>query len=227
MDIPEEFRDKRPQAEKDRSTASRYWMHAVEYGLHYYLAGRYSMFARLTPTCGNQMHHAVELLLKACLAREDDWQQILSYGQSYGHDLEKLWGEFKKRNPEPALDEFDDVIKGLNKFEDIRDPEDLIQGGAMLSVGLYEVPPEHRAGHVEGSGGNLVTPEERRFHLELPRVDRLVQTLFKASDYNPEVLSFLREPHAVDYHWLHNGAPLMPKPTPEATVVQGPLPRQL
>jgi hypothetical protein len=226
MDIPEEFRDKRPQAEKDKSTASRYWMHAVEYGLHYYLAGRFSMFARLTPTCGNQMHHAVELLLKACLARDDAWQQILSYGQIYGHDLEKLWGEFKKRNPDPALDAHDEVIKGLNRFKDIRYPEDLIRGGAMLSVDLYEVRPEHQTAPVEGPGETLSTPE-RRFHLELPRVDRLMQTLFKASDYNPEVLSFLREPHAMEYHWLHNAAPLLPRPTPDATVVQGPLPRQV
>jgi hypothetical protein len=229
MDIPEEFRDKRPQAEKEKSTASRYWMHAVEYGLHYFLAGRYSMFARLTPTCGNQMHHAVELLLKACLARNDTWQQILRYGyrESYGHDLEKLWAEFKKRNPDPALAAHDDVIKGLNKFEDIRYPEDLIQGGAMLSVGLYEIPPEHRTAPVATPDGPLFTPEERRFYLELPRVDRLVQTLFKASDYNPEVLSFVREPHAVGYHWLHNAAPLLPKPTPEATVAQGPHPQQV
>src|SRR5579863_2353379 len=165
MDIPEEFRDNRPQAEKDKSTASRYWMHAVEYGLHYYLAGRYSMFARLTPTCANQMHHAVELLLKACLAVDDTWQQILDYGEreSYGHDLEKLWAEFKKRKPNPALDAHDDVIKGLNKFGDICYPEDLIQGGAMLSLGLDEVSPEHRTAPVEAPAGSLLTPQERRF----------------------------------------------------------------
>lgn len=201
-------------------------MHAVEYGLHYYLAGRYSMFAGLTPTCGNQMHHAVELLLKACLARDDTWQQILNYGQIYGHDLEKLWAEFKKRNPDPTLNAHDEVITGLNRFEDIRYPEDLIQGGAMLGVGLYEVPSEHRTAPVEGSG-SLSTPEERRFYLELPRIDRLAQTLFKASDYNPEVLSFLREPHAVEYHWLQNATPLLPKATLEATLGQAPLPRKV
>lgn len=212
--IPEELRDKRTQAEKDKSTASSYWMYAVEFGLHYYLAGRYSMFARFTPTCGNQMHHAVELLLKACLALGDTWQQIQSYGRrdSYGHDLEKLWAEFKRRNPDPTLTAHDELIAELNKFEDIRYPEQLIKGGAMLSVGLYEVPPEHRTAPVPTAKGYVSTPENRRFYLELPRVDRLVQTLFQASGYKPEVLVFLPEPHAREYLWLQNAAPLLPKP---------------
>jgi hypothetical protein len=212
--IPEEFRDKRTQAEKDKLNARSYWMYAVEYGVHYYLAGRYSMCARFTLTAGNQMHHAVELLLKACLAMGDRWQEILRYGhpKSYGHDLEKLWAAFKERNPDPALLAHDALIKGLNKFEDIRYPENLIQGGAMLSVGLYEVPAEHRTRPVDDPRAPLITPEDRRFYLELPPVDRLVYALFKASCRNPGSLDALREPHALECLWLQNDIPLVPKP---------------
>jgi len=203
------------QADKDKSSAQSYWMHAVEYGIHYYLAGRYSMYARLTPAAGNQMHHAVELLLKAHLALSDTWQQIIKYGhrESYGHDLEKLWAEFKVRNPDPALAAHDDVIKELNKFEDIRYPDQLVGGGAMLSIGLHEVAPEHRTRPVElPPPAPKPTPEHRRFYLELPRIDRLVQALFKACQYNPDVLTVLGEPHATEYLWLNNAAPFVPKP---------------
>jgi hypothetical protein len=215
MGIPEEFRDNRTQAEKDKSTAASYWLYAVEYGIHYYIAGRYSMFARLTPAAANQLHHAVELLLKACLALSDSWQQILKYGHSYGHDLEELWIEFKTRNPDPALAAHDDVIKELNKFEDIRYPEQLIAGGAMVSMGVHEVLPEHRTRPADLPEGLLTTPENRRFFLELPRVDRLVHALFNACHYNPEVLAVLREPRAREYLWLHNTAPPLPEPTSE------------
>ncbi len=170
------------------------------------------MFAQFTLTCGNQMHHAVELLLKACLAKQDSWQEILKYGHrgSYGHDLEKLWAEFKRRNPDPKFAVHDELIQGLNKFEDIRYPEDLIKGGATFGVGLYELDPQHRSGPAD-SVSAAVIPEGRRFYLELPGVDRLVQALAKATDFNPEAMVFMRAPHAAKYHWLDNAAPFLPQ----------------
>jgi hypothetical protein len=69
------------------------------------------------------MHHAVEFLLKACLARQDPadagksdtWEQISEYPRRYGHDLVRLWREFKRRHPDPALAAYDDFIEGLNR----------------------------------------------------------------------------------------------------------------
>ena len=218
--LPHEMRDKRTPAELDQSRAQSFWQYSVENGVQYYIAGRFGVLAHLTPTCGNQMHHAVEYLLKGCLARQDPedpgrsdtWQEISKYPRRYGHDLEKLWAEFKKRNPDPALAVYDDLIDGLNRFEKIRYPNDLIEKGAMLAVSLAEVPPEERT-------RGVLMPPDRIFQLELPRVDRLVQLLFKASHYNPEfggVAYLLRRDPAAEYLWLHNTTPIVPKP-PAAT----------
>jgi hypothetical protein len=222
MEASDKSSSKRSQAEQDKSSAAAYWLHAVEFGTHYYIVGRYSMFSGFGVVSGNLMHHAVELLLKACLARQDPdpnanrkpdtWAQIQKYRhtKSYRHNLEKLWSEFKTRNPDVASAEHDEVIRGLNKFEDIRYPDNLIQGGAVLSVSLYEVRPEHRTAPIPALHQPLVKPESRMFYLELPRIDRLVQMLFRASHCNPEVLNFQIHPHAAEYHWLQNAAPLLP-----------------
>ncbi len=138
MDGSSKSPSKKSQAEQDESSAASYWLYAVEFGTHYYIVGRYSMFSGFSVISGNLMHHAVELLLKACLARQDPkpnvsrkpdtWAQIQKYGsrKRYGHDLERLWSEFKTRNPDVTLAEHDEVISGLNKFEDIRYPDNLI-----------------------------------------------------------------------------------------------------
>jgi hypothetical protein len=171
--IPHELRDRRTPAEPDQSRAQSFWQFSVDNGVQYYIAGRFGMLARLLPTCANQMHHAVEFLLKACLARQDPenpgnsdtWQEILEYGHRYGHNLKKLWAEFRKRNSDPALAAYDDFIEGLNRFERIRYPNDLIEHGAILTVSIVEVPPAER------TRGLLMSPD-RIFQLELPRIDQ-------------------------------------------------------
>ena len=122
MDGSSKSPSKKSQAEQDESSAASYWLYAVEFGTHYYIVGRYSMFSGFSVISGNLMHHAVELLLKACLARQDPepnvsrkpdtWAQIQKYGsrKRYGHDLERLWSEFKTRNPDVTLAEHDEVI---------------------------------------------------------------------------------------------------------------------
>jgi hypothetical protein len=53
----------------------------------------------------NLLHHAVELLIKANLSRNDSAETIRQYGYKstgYGHSLDAAWQEFKKRNSDPA-----------------------------------------------------------------------------------------------------------------------------
>jgi len=218
--ISDRLRDTRLQAEIDESNAQWSLIYAVEFGLQYYIAGRYGLLTHFSPTCGNQLHHAMEFFLKACLARTDTWQQILEYGyrQSYGHDLELLWAEFRRRNPDRTLAEHDEVIAGLNKFEEIRYPTDLVAKGGLLSISPGEVAPHER------TRGSL-TPEERHFHLELPKVDRLATTLIKASHYNPVLVSqwLTQHPRAAEYYWLENTAPVVPKPAAGTPATQGPI----
>jgi hypothetical protein len=44
--------------------------------VQYYITDRFALFARFTPVCTAILHHAVERLLKGCLAREDTADQI-------------------------------------------------------------------------------------------------------------------------------------------------------
>src|SRR5499433_2249964 len=42
----------------------------ISAGMHYYVGGRYAVFAGLNPTAANLLHHAVEMALKGALAKK-------------------------------------------------------------------------------------------------------------------------------------------------------------
>lgn len=160
-----------------------YWELAIRYGLQYYVAGRFATANRFTPICANLLHHAVELLLKACLSYDDSITTIEKYGRKnvYGHDILLLWYAFKKRRPNPVPAEFDTIVAALHAFEDIRYPEELIRSGALITISpLTEEPTQ-----ANGQG------PESSYNLSLPPIDRLVGLLFKASNANPQ--TFLHE----------------------------------
>ena len=167
------------QQELDESERQSYWCHAIECGLDYYVAGRFATAHRFIPVSANILHHAVELLLKACLAKDDPLEKIREYGhvkRGYGHDIVRLWQEFKTRQLAPVAAEFDAIIEGLNAFEDIRYPETLIREGATISIGVFEVDDPIR------SNGQI---PEKLYVLMLPQIDRLMGLLFAASGANP------------------------------------------
>ena len=124
----------------------------------------------------NLLHHAVELLLKACLAHDDPLDEIREYGQRYSHYIDRLWEVFKVRQPTPVASEFDKIIETLHKFENIRYPERLIRNGATISIGVFEVEdPISINGQIP----------DNLYVLMLPKNDRLMGLLFKASGANP------------------------------------------
>lgn len=167
------------QEQKDESERQGYWYHAIEYGLQYYVTGRFAAAHRFTPVSANILHHAVELLLKACLAHDDTLETIRNYWhpkKGYGHDIIRLWEVFKARSTAPVPAEFDVTIKGLHAFEDIRYPETLIRDGATISIGIFEVEDPIR------TNGQI---PENLYVLQLPQIDRLMGLLFRASGANP------------------------------------------
>jgi hypothetical protein len=194
----------RTQQEIDESTRQTYWIHAAEYGLQYYVTGRFAVASRFTPIGPSLLHHAVEMLLKACLAYNDSVETIKSYGhkRSYRHSLVKLWEEFRRRNVNIDTTEFDGVIYRLDAFDHIRYPDNLVTEGAYLQVGMFEVeqptaPPE--------------TPErsEPTYTLMLPQIDRLIRLLFEHTHFNPPaVQSLFSSEHAIAFFRLHNLASL-------------------
>jgi hypothetical protein len=165
------------QEQMDESFRDSYWQFAIRFGLQYYVAGRFATAHRFTPVCANLLHHAVELLLKACLSRDDSRETIENYGQKkvYGHDILLLWDAFKKRQPTPIPTEFDVIVAALHDFEDIRYPEELIRNGAIISINPFVEEPIRADAQIA----------ERSYNLSLPPIDRLMGLLFTASHANP------------------------------------------
>jgi hypothetical protein len=151
----------------------------------------------------NILHHGVEMFLKAILSRADMPERIRQYGhqkKGYGHSLVRLWQELKARNPTIDFTSHDGTVAALDKFEDIRYPEELVSGGAQIVVNIHDVPPVK-------STNPASVPE---FELSLPAIDRLMALLFGLAHYNPETLRMhLRSEHAVSYHNLHNTSPML------------------
>jgi hypothetical protein len=189
------------QAQIEESFRSRYWHLAIEYALGYFAAGRFAVHAHLMFVNGNLLHHAVEMLLKANLSRDDNAAEIKQYGYrgNYGHSLGGAWAEFKRRQNDSALDAYDDIVADLDKFEDIRYPDQLVNTGGSFNVGLVETDAKLPQ-------STLAVP---RYELELPKIDRLVQLLFRRVGINPAVLdNMLKQQHARPYFEQNNKTPL-------------------
>lgn len=192
----------------DESFRSRYWQHAAEYGVQYYVAGRFAAHAHFTPVSASILHHSVEMLLKACLAYTDTAAQIRSYRRknSYGHSLPTLWDEFKRRNTKLDLSAFDEIVSQLHQFETVRYPERLIEQGALFSVGLYEV--DEPAKYL----GLAAKRPEPQYIMMLPQIDRLIALLFEHTSYpRDSVRTHIAygEPHAEQYLRRGNATPLV------------------
>jgi hypothetical protein len=209
----------RSLARTERASAARWTsIHAAEYGMQYYVAGRYGIMNQFSPTPANQLHHAVEFFLKSFLAKKDSWATILRYGYSpnaknkkrggyYGHDIRKLWRAYRRRNRDPALAVHDDVVRRLHRFEEVRYPVDLVTRGGMFCLSRYETtaPKRNRKSRVAS---------DRYFFISLPEVDRLCKLLLDSCGYNGHLLSRLaQQPEARRHYRRDNSSPIKPKRT--------------
>jgi hypothetical protein len=200
--IPPEFQAS--PAMLDAVYPSHYWHLAVRTGLQYFVSGRYAAIAGLTPVSGNLLHHAVEMLLKSCLARQDSADTIRKYHykkpNGYGHSLGALWAELKCRRPDIDGAQHDVTVAELDKFDGIRYPEPLMKAGGYLAIEIHDGTPA-----LSAHPAHLV-PE---YTLRLPPIDRLVECIFRMTHYNPEALAteFSRV-EAATYLRLHNTAAL-------------------
>jgi hypothetical protein len=104
-----------------------------KFGSQYYVAGRYGVFAGLMPVAANLHHHAIEMFLKGALSKSMSLEELK---RKLGHRLPKIWTKFKRQASDPSLNRFDKIIKELNKFEDIRYPDEILRRGAGTSWGI-------------------------------------------------------------------------------------------
>jgi hypothetical protein len=113
----------------------------ISAGMHYYVAGRYAVFAGLNPTAANLLHHAIEMALKGALAKKGMDLRAL---KCLSHDLPEIWRQFTAQY---GIDSstFDGVIAELQKFETIRYPDEIVEQG-LASV-ISRGKPSPLSGH--------------------------------------------------------------------------------
>ena len=154
---------------KKLQPASAHQQNFGELGLEYFVCGRFSFFCGF-PVTGNLLHHAVEMFLKMAMTKYYSDEQ---FKKVFRHRLRRLWKEFKKKNKRVPLNSYDQVIKDLDKWENIRYPTPEYK---LLSLGLNRSPtPAKRRG-----------PTPNPYALWLSEVDELVRVIFQTSEISPK-----------------------------------------
>jgi hypothetical protein len=137
-----------------------------EYGLEYYVSGRFAVMAKMNYTPGSHFHHAIEMMLKAEMVKKMSLRDVM---KQFRHGLVDLWNAFKGEFPGEDLSEFDPVIEGLHAFWDIRYPDELFQKGAILGFGWQ--------GPAILSSAGPATRNVPTYQLSVRAIDRLVVRL--------------------------------------------------
>ena len=106
----------------------------------YYATARFVMHAGCAPVCGNLFHHAVEMFLNVGLAQRRELSDL----ERMRHKLkEKLWPAFKEDFPNPHLTQHDKTIACVDKFEDIRYPDEMENCRVFVCSDWYWRPRTH------------------------------------------------------------------------------------
>jgi hypothetical protein len=137
-------------------------------GVQYYATARAAARFELMPTSGNQFHHAIEMMLKADLAKTESLPNLKN---KYRHHLKKLWGASKLKHPASALSAFDALIDIIDRFEEIRYPDQYLADGAVIVL----------------EWGSIATVSTPATHvINVADVDALVDQLFTTCSMNPK-----------------------------------------
>jgi len=143
-------------------------------GLQYYIGGRSAVRAGLNPVAGNLLHHAIEMCLKGGLSK------TLEELKKLGHNLPKIWKEFKKQIKDPAVDQFDTVINQLHRFEEIRYPDSVLALGMTSRVSFGPPSPAVADARTDPGG------REPTYELWLGEIDELLIKICAASSVDPK-----------------------------------------
>lgn len=164
--------------------------------IQYYAAGRFAFLAGLNPVAGNMLHHAIEMCLKGALSKKG---ASLDQLRKLGHDLPRVWDEFKRLASDPSLARFDAAISELNKYEELRYPDVMLDKGMLSGFEL-------KRGHATHVGGSAATPP--RYTLCLEDVDELMSLVFK-EHVNPSFFTGGLKKEAKRFLSEENDSPLV------------------
>ena len=153
--------------------------HLFNWGTQYYIAARFGAVEWLSPVCANLFHHAIEMYLKGYLCV----RSVKNLQTEFGHDLEKIWEEFKATQevPDAMLCRFDPTICDLNKYEDIRYPDKLLMYGMIVQINFE--PPS-----LSGLDQDSLTSVPR-YGLVVDKIDSLVKVIFEKAKLNHKYFS--------------------------------------
>ena len=103
--------------------------------------------------------------------------QDLKDRKKFAHHLPRLWHAFKDLFPAEDLTEFDTMIDGLEKFETIRYPDEILARGAFISLGFGRGKPA-----TDATPGRTVPA----YQMGVGDVDALFARLFRLCRLNPK-----------------------------------------
>jgi len=161
-------------------------MRFFDLGIQYYVVARFSAIAGLIPVSGNQYHHAVEMLLKGQLAKTVPLEVLK---RTYSHRLKRTWKDFKNLFPTEDLSSFDGLLRGLDRFEQIRYPDNVLREG--MSVALDWHPPETPT-KITGTAKKVP-----HYEFAVTDLDQLIGTLFRLCSINPAAYMSRLNEHGV------------------------------
>jgi hypothetical protein len=168
------------RGQEEDEPVERAWELLIETGLQYYVAGRYAAFAALTPVLGNLLHHSVEMCCKGALAKLNPQKNTLNALMRLGHRLPRIWRELKNEANDPTLARFNNVIKRLHKFEDLRYPDAMLQQGMQSTVHILK-------SHVPSAGAGFgPTSKVPKYDLVVEEIDELIGAILAAASVNPQ-----------------------------------------
>jgi hypothetical protein len=174
-----------------------------DYAIQYYVIARFAHAAKQTPVAGNCFHHAVELMLKHFLLKPGLLTLKKLAGRKYGHNLPRLWKKFKSKVADPSLDQFDNFMDELHRFDSIRYPDDLVlTGGGLALVQKRENRPKVIYDE---------TPPVPAYYLALEDMDALMNALFDKCSVNPQACAPFRFRGVAGDHLLKDNPALQAK----------------
>jgi hypothetical protein len=179
----------------ERWRAERLREEYIYLGFQYYMLGRCAVAARAHPVAGNQLHHAIEMLLKGGLVPHTTEDERIKLR----HRLPHIWKTFKAQyDPSNQLARFDAVVRNLNKYEAIRYPEKIARLGLESSFCWGNAPPPKDA------PGKPPT-----YHLSVGEIDALVKAICQACRINPKFFTTRFQPPGSTYLRYENAEDLL------------------
>jgi hypothetical protein len=166
----------------------------------YYVAARLAARGSLIPVTGNLFHHAVEMYLKAALIGTLSLDEMK---RRYSHDLVALWNRFKTKEPDPALARFDLVVAVLDKFDNIRYPDETRKGQGQAVLLAW--------GPMQPGGPTEWSQEPGNHGIWISDIDVLVMEVIQRSGVSPTLCAEWAQRHDNARDALEHQNPLAAK----------------